>query len=387
MTPRVTAEGVWKKFRRGERHDSLRDALAAKFRRRSVDQLDARDFWSVRDVSFVVEPGQSLGIIGGNGAGKSTTLKLLTKILRPTKGTIVTNGRVGALIEVAAGFHPDLTGRENVFLQGAIMGMRQGDILRRFDEIVAFSGVEEFLDTQVKRFSSGMNARLGFAIAAHLDPDILVIDEVLAVGDMAFQKRAFERLKALVVAGIPVIVVSHQLDKIRELCSSAMLLEHGGVAAFGEVDAVIGEYLKPSATTEPSRLAVLSMRFDPGASSLECGGLLQLELVLRPADDWDAEYEILGIRLLDVTGRPIGGTGSDRLGFRLRGGETSSVTLSLRMNVGEGLYRLEIFVWHGQRTEYVEQAASATLSVSAGDGVGYGDVYLAFQATLDGIVQ
>src|SRR3954471_10575368 len=141
--------------------------------------LDRQEFWAVRDLSFTVEPGQALGIIGPNGAGKSTVLKLLTKILRPTRGSYLVRGRIGALIEVAAGFHPDLTGRENIFLQGAIMGMETAYTRRRLDEIVAFSEIEEFIDTPVKRYSSGMNARLGFSIAAHLDPDVLIIDEVL----------------------------------------------------------------------------------------------------------------------------------------------------------------------------------------------------------------
>src|SRR5215831_12412411 len=189
----VTFDHVWKKFERGERHSSLRDLIPAMmrglFRRRpAVDQLHGQQFWAVRDVSFDVERGQAVGIIGPNGAGKSTTLKLLTKIMRPTRGACAINGRVGALIEVAAGFHPDLTGRENVFLQGAIMGMTRADIARKLDDIVEFSGLSDFIDTPVKRYSSGMNARLGFSIAANLEPDALIIDDVLAVGDMAFQQ-------------------------------------------------------------------------------------------------------------------------------------------------------------------------------------------------------
>src|SRR5439155_25060867 len=182
--PMIAFDGVWKKFRRGEHHDSLRDLIPALARRlgtRREPALDADEFWVLRDVSFEVKPGQVLGIIGPNGAGKSTALKLLTRILKPTKGTARVHGRVGALIELAAGFHPDLTGRENIFLQGAIMGMRRDDIRRRFDEIIEFAGIPDFIDTPVKRYSSGMNARLGFAIAAHLDPEVLLIDEVLAV--------------------------------------------------------------------------------------------------------------------------------------------------------------------------------------------------------------
>src|SRR5205814_3843662 len=195
----VVFEGIWKKFRRGERHDSLRDLVPALARglarrRRPLD-LAEQEFWAVRDVSFEVGPGEALGIIGPNGAGKSTSLKLLTKILRPTRGQCALRGRVGALIEVAAGFHPDLTGRENVFLQGAIMGMARNEVTRKLDAIIDFSGLHDFVDTPVKRYSSGMNARLGFSIAANLNPDVLVIDEVLAVGDMAFQQRCINRME------------------------------------------------------------------------------------------------------------------------------------------------------------------------------------------------
>jgi ABC-type polysaccharide/polyol phosphate transport system ATPase subunit len=204
----VIFEGVSKKFRRGERHDSLRDLVPALFNRAfhgapDRQALADQEFWAVRDLSFTVGAGEALGIIGPNGAGKSTTLKLLTKILRPTRGRIEINGRVGALIEVAAGFHPDLTGRENVYLQGAIMGMSRGEIARKFDAIVDFSGVQEFIDTPVKRYSSGMNARLGFAIAAHLDPDVLIIDEVLSVGDVGFQEKCVTRMRELLARGIP----------------------------------------------------------------------------------------------------------------------------------------------------------------------------------------
>ena len=193
MAPSILFDNVSKKFRRGERHDSLRDLVpslvARAFKKPSADQLSDQEFWALRNVSFGVDAGQALGIIGGNGAGKSTSLKLLTRILRPTSGRASLKGRVGALIEVAAGFHPDLTGMENIFLQGAIMGMKRSETTARLEEIIEFAGVGPFINTQVKRYSSGMNARLGFSIAAHLRPDVLVIDEVLSVGDMAFQQK------------------------------------------------------------------------------------------------------------------------------------------------------------------------------------------------------
>ncbi|HEY4319796.1 MAG TPA: ABC transporter ATP-binding protein [Gemmatimonadales bacterium] len=246
---RVLFDGVWKRFHRGPAYDSLRDLIPAIMGKtgRHGTELGADDFWAVKDLSFDVQPGNSLGIIGGNGAGKSTTLKLLTKILQPTRGHAELRGRVGALIEVSAGFHQDLTGRENVFLQGAIMGMPQALIRKQFDAIVEFSGVGPFIDTPVKRYSSGMNARLGFSIAVHLEPDVLIVDEVLSVGDASFQAQAFDRIRGLVKGDIPVVIVSHQLDRIVELCTECILLSKGAVAARGAPADVVRQYLRGEA--------------------------------------------------------------------------------------------------------------------------------------------
>jgi lipopolysaccharide transport system ATP-binding protein len=279
---RVVFDGVWKKFRRGERHDSLRDlvpALASRLlRRRPADALADQEFWAVRDVSFEVGPGEALGIIGPNGAGKSTILKLLTKILRPTRGRMEIQGRIGALIEVAAGFHPDLTGRENVFLQGAIMGMPRTEIARKFDAIVDFSGVEEFIDTPVKRYSSGMNARLGFAIAAHLDPDVLLIDEVLSVGDVGFQERCVSRMRELLGRGVPLVFVSHNLAAVVDLCTRAVFVERGAVQFDGRpAEAVVqfrqsrpaAHHTDGTASSSPIRITGVDLlQADGGASAL-----------------------------------------------------------------------------------------------------------------------
>ncbi len=244
----ITVEGVWKKFRRGERHDSLRDLLpsmARRFARGGADPttLAERDFWALRDINFEIKAGQALGIIGHNGAGKSTLLKLITRIMRPTLGRCTVQGRIGALIELAAGFHPDLTGRENIYLQGAIMGMPATLIKGRFEEIVEFAGITDFIDTPVKRYSSGMNARLGFSIAAHLEPEVLIIDEVLSVGDLAFQERAFGRMQEIVRSGIPVAVVSHQLDRIATLSTQAILLRRGALVTSGSPAECISAYV------------------------------------------------------------------------------------------------------------------------------------------------
>jgi lipopolysaccharide transport system ATP-binding protein len=220
----VSFESVWKKFRRGERGRA------------------SSDFWALQDVSFQVSAGEALGVIGPNGAGKSTTLKLLTRILKPTRGHCAIRGRVGALIEVAAGVHPDLSGRENIFLQGAIMGMPRADITRKLDDIIEFSGLGDFIDTQVKRYSSGMNARLGFSIAANLEPDVLLIDEVLAVGDMVFQQRCVERMEQFRDRGAAIVFVSHDLQAVAGLCQRSIFLK-SSLRAQGPTHDVIHAYI------------------------------------------------------------------------------------------------------------------------------------------------
>jgi lipopolysaccharide transport system ATP-binding protein len=249
----VVFDHVWKKFRRGERHDSLRDLVPALarglFRRGGSRGLETvEEFWAVKDVSFTVEPGEAFGIIGPNGAGKSTTLKLLTRIMKPTEGTCHVSGRVGALIEVAAGFHPDLTGRENIFLQGAIMGMKRAEIARKLDQIVEFAGVDAFVDTPVKRYSSGMNARLGFSIAAHLNPDVLIIDEVLSVGDMAFQERCVKRMLEFKREGVAIVFVSHNLQAIALLCRRSLFIRNE-VVALAETQQVLEAYVRQAQQT------------------------------------------------------------------------------------------------------------------------------------------
>jgi lipopolysaccharide transport system ATP-binding protein len=273
--PQVVFDGVWKKFRRGERHDSLRDLIPATFggllhRRREAD-LAAREFWALQDVSFEVAPGEALGIIGPNGAGKSTALKLLTRILRPTRGHASVRGRVGALIEVAAGFHPDLTGRENIYLQGAVMGMQQPDIRRRLDEIVDFAGVGGFVDTPVKRYSSGMNARLGFAIAAHLDPEVLIIDEVLSVGDMAFQRKCLTRMQQFIADGVALVFVSHNLQAVAQLCRRALVLGRGQCIFDGPTEPALNHYITASQTAS-GRLGVIDQAFVVRSARLSAMG-------------------------------------------------------------------------------------------------------------------
>jgi lipopolysaccharide transport system ATP-binding protein len=221
-----------------------------------------RDFWALKDVSFEVEPGEVVGIIGRNGAGKSTLLKILSRITEPTSGRAEFRGRLGSLLEVGTGFHPELTGRENVYLNGSILGMSRQEIDRQFDEIVRFSEIGEFLDTPVKRYSSGMYVRLAFAVAVHLEPEILVIDEVLAVGDATYQKRCIDRMYKIARSGRSVLFVSHNMDLIPRLCEKVVWLERGRIAAVGAADGVVKAYLQ--SMTEDSDDADLSSRWRTG---------------------------------------------------------------------------------------------------------------------------
>src|ERR671925_657438 len=224
--------GLSKQYRIGQMHsaiDTLRDHVMHGLRTLRTARTPRETIWALDDVSFEVREGEVLGIIGRNGAGKTTLLRLLSRITEPTKGHADVTGRVGSLLEVGTGFHPELTGRENIFLNGTILGMRRAEIVRRFDDIVAFAGVERFLDTPVKRYSSGMQVRLAFAVAAHLEPEILLVDEVLAVGDAEFQRRCLGRMQDFGASGRTVLFVSHNMQAIARLCERTMLLDGGKV--------------------------------------------------------------------------------------------------------------------------------------------------------------
>jgi len=248
----ITVENLSKSYRIGTPNsdDGLRHRLEGMFRNplrtlraKYSAQTHEKEFWALRDVSFEIKQGDVVGIIGRNGAGKSTLLKILSRITQPTTGRIHLKGRISSLLEVGTGFHPELTGRENIFLNGAILGMTREEIRRKFDEIVAFSEVEEFLDTPVKRYSSGMYVRLAFSVAAHLEPEILIVDEVLAVGDDQFQKKCLGRMENVASEGRTVLFVSHNMVAVRSLCSKGILFDKGRIETIGEISQVVGSYL------------------------------------------------------------------------------------------------------------------------------------------------
>jgi lipopolysaccharide transport system ATP-binding protein len=259
MSTAITVEELSKRYRIGElqsAYGTLRDSMAAAARR--ALQLDhhhhIEEIWALRDVSFEVAEGEVLGVIGRNGAGKSTLLKILTRITTPTAGRATIRGRVGSLLEVGTGFHPELTGRENVYLNGSVLGMKRREITSKFPEIVEFAGVERFIDTPVKRYSSGMSVRLAFAVAAHLEPEILLVDEVLAVGDAEFQRRCLGRMEDFSESGRTVVFVSHNMQTLAQLCDRAILLDQGRVERDGPSPEVVAYYLQSEEGSASSQL-------------------------------------------------------------------------------------------------------------------------------------
>lgn len=306
----IRVEGLGKEYRIGvrERYRTLRDSLAdivrlpgrglQRLRRelKADGESAASDrFWALQDVSFDVRQGEVLGVIGSNGAGKSTLLKIISRITEPTTGRITLRGRVGSLLEVGTGFHPELTGRENIFLNGAVLGMQRSDILKKFDAIVAFGEVDQFIDTPVKRYSSGMYMRLAFAVAAHLEPEILVVDEVLAVGDAHFQRKCLGKMKDVAQQGRTVLFVSHNLPMVESLCQRCVVLDRGRVDMVGTPVVAIGRYLSRSAPASGetvdlvahanrapgSRPVMQSLRVGPGdaaGAAVPMGGTLAVEV-------------------------------------------------------------------------------------------------------------
>lgn len=346
---------VSKRFRRGEIYDSLRDlvpALAGRLRRRGHGtELQQREFWALRDISFEVHRGEALGIIGSNGAGKSTILKLLSGIMAPTHGSITVRGRLSALIEVGAGFHPDLTGRENIYLNGTILGMSKEEIRRKFDDIIEFGGLREFVDTPVKRYSSGMYARLGFAVAAHVEPDLLIVDEVLSVGDYLFQQKCLDRMTAVLKGGTTVLFVSHNLHAVSDLCQRSILLEKGQMITQGPTDAVIREYVgraQEQRSDEVARVAIRSVTLRSAAGpsgKFSPGDKAYVDVVVEARQD--AGDVSIVLQLVDENFYPIFDTCNARLhdgiSAALKAGEELRCTFELDMHLAAGTYHVNVY--------------------------------------------
>ncbi|OQX85238.1 MAG: hypothetical protein B6D55_07700 [Candidatus Omnitrophica bacterium 4484_70.2] len=361
----IEFDRVWKKFKKGRKFNSLRDTIPKLFRFRKTplyEGLKEGEFWALKDVSFNVKKGEVLGIIGPNGAGKSTILKLLFKILAPNKGKVKVKGRVSGLIEVTAGFHPELTGRENVYLNGTIIGMSRKEIDKKFDEIVEFSGIGEFIDTPVKRYSSGMYARLGFSIVAHMRPDILLVDEVLAVGDSAFQVKCAQKMQELLRSGATIVLVSHNLFLVKNLCKRVILLSEGRKVKEGKPDEVIPYYQNLIQKKYESDLAKkkvfeskkeLSQNFPVEITEISLNGKNTFceDEEIRINIDYFAkeriERPVIGLEIIRSDGILCLSSLSNEDGFFLpfiEGRGKIRVNLG-RLNLNNGFYRLKISLW------------------------------------------
>jgi lipopolysaccharide transport system ATP-binding protein len=420
----IRAEGLGKKYVIGhaaerERYVALRDVLARGARnlwRKTADMTRGRaifagdtfeEFWALKNVSFEVKRGEVLGIIGRNGAGKSTLLKILSRITEPSEGRVTINGRVASLLEVGTGFHPELTGRENIYLNGAILGMTHAEIRRKFDEIVAFAEIEKFLDTPVKRYSSGMYVRLAFAVAAHLDPEILVVDEVLAVGDTVFQKKCLGKMSEVAGGGRTVLFVSHNLTAIDHLCGRALWLKKGRLATDARAHEVIATYqnfrfsqsacplVKRGDRAGNGKLRFTEMRINghqaPQICSVCCGDSLTINLTVSARTRLNNVYIDIGID--NHLGNRVGWL-SNRTQTNaaiIYPGTSRVVFCMTRTALVPALYSCTLFCSaEGETVDWLE--AAGTFQVAEGDffgtGIlppaGQGDILLEHAVTYDG---
>jgi len=344
--------------------DAVSGAVKAPLRRLLRNgNHDANTIWALKDVSFEIWPGEVVGIIGRNGAGKSTLLKILSRITEPTKGRVGLRGQVSSLLEVGTGFHPELTGRENIFLNGAILGMTRADIKKRFDEIVAFAEIEKFLDTPVKRYSSGMYVRLAFAVAAHLDPDILIVDEVLAVGDVEFQKKCLGKMQQVNSnMGRTVLFVSHNLSAVRALCHQGIVLNGGHLVFVGKIDEALAAY---SALTSQTPLLLASKRDKPSILKVNvdeqevCMGNFKLDVEF--SSPWPLDPVLIGAVVYNQIGMPIFGFNTwQDVSFCCRRVSHGLATLRVpNLAIHSGIYRVAIFLGEkAQNYDVVENAAT-----------------------------
>lgn len=355
----IQFDHVFKKFRRGERFDSIRDLIPGSIRglrrrQNKTDLIDEREFWALHDVSFSVKKGTALGIIGPNGAGKSTILKILSRIIRPTRGVYCVTGRLSALIEVGAGFHQDLTGRENIYLNGAILGMNRGEITERFDEIVEFSGIRGFIETPVKRYSSGMYARLGFSVAVHLRPDVLLVDEVLSVGDMAFQAKCQRKMHEIAQSGTTIVFITHNMNAVADLCLQTLVLREGRVAFHGQTHDAINFYHQLASTNMAADDSFKNLQLvDKKVTDAEgenctmynSGDPFALRLTFRALKD--LRQLTIGVWLRNVAGEQLFNISSQRLNvlpFSLAPNEEVSCEFHFVANLCAGSYSIGVVV-------------------------------------------
>ena len=351
--PVIAVENLGKRYHLAHqrRADTLRDTLAQKVRGLfgGGGAAEAEEFWALRDVSFDVKQGDVLGIIGRNGAGKSTLLKLLSRITEPTTGRAVIRGRIACLLEVGTGFHPELSGRENIFLNGAILGMTRAEIARKFDEIVAFAEVERFLDTQVKHYSSGMYVRLAFAVAAHLEPEILIVDEVLAVGDAQFQKKCLGKMQDVARdSGRTVLFVSHNTAALQAICRTGLWLQQGRVVQHGPIGECLSAYLasgNESAAFTPANAAkphITSVALDRAALAT---GRLRISVGFK--SPFPLGCPVVGITLHSRHGQPLAGCNGRMMGERWRPPALSEGVITAEINplpLHSDTYRASIYL-------------------------------------------
>lgn len=351
----ISTDGLSKTYRiarSGASENRITSAIISRIRN-PLARVHYEDFEALHDVSFEIPWGEAVGILGRNGAGKSTLLKLLTRVAAPTRGTIELGGRVGSLLEVGTGFHPELTGRENIFLNGSLLGMHRKEIRRRFDEIVEFSGVERFLDTPVKRYSSGMYVRLAFSVAAHLETEILAIDEVLSVGDAEFQAKSLAKMRDVAQTGRTVLYVSHQVQTVTALCSSAIFLDGGRLRYQGGVDEALAQY---RATFESFQQAQRDADRRPGSGELRLTRVAVVDQTQDPADDKVIEFNIganrelagryfVSAHLTDANGSVVVQCDSRLTGQWFDPAREQAGTLSIRnLWLKPGRYTVDMFV-------------------------------------------
>jgi lipopolysaccharide transport system ATP-binding protein len=387
MNPSIEIDHVSKRYRIGQAPLSLRSLL-----KRRKTEPDEQYHWAVNDLNVALYPGDALGVIGPNGAGKTTILKLLSKVTFPSSGQIRLHGRFSSLIELGAGFHPELTGRENVYLNGTILGMRKAEIAARFDEIVEFAGIGKFLDTPVKRYSSGMYARLGFAVAAHVDPEILLVDEVLAVGDMAFQKKCYERMLQMISKGTTLIFVSHNMRAVQKVCNRCLVMYRGHPVFDGEVAEATAEYSnilrKAAADYRPvgevesgisqrimTQAAVIEnvrmLRMDgTPAASFQSGETVRVQADVRFQEDAPAPIFACSVRLQDMqVAYDYTTHWADLTTPAFTAGSRVTVEFILKLGLVTGTYHLGINLAYHDLTRYYDRLDRALdFVVTAGGG-------------------